>query len=61
MIKLINEDIESSRNIFEILNQIKKILLTIVKKEFNNNQKLIDFVIKRVSGARSVITRLYFL
>ncbi|MEM2260940.1 MAG: hypothetical protein QXK24_00670 [Ignisphaera sp.] len=57
MIKLINEDIESSRNIFEILNQIKKILLTIVKKEFNNNQKLIDFVIKRVSGARSVITR----
>ncbi|MEM4744598.1 MAG: hypothetical protein QXE70_04265 [Ignisphaera sp.] len=57
MIKLINSELESSRNIFEILNQIKKILLTIVEKEFNNNQKLIEFVIKRVSGARNVITR----
>ncbi|MEM4787822.1 MAG: hypothetical protein QXV28_07585 [Ignisphaera sp.] len=52
-----NRDDKSFRSELEALNQVKTILLTMVKEEFDNNQKLIDFIVKRISGAREVISR----
>ncbi|MEM4854978.1 MAG: hypothetical protein QXE75_06135, partial [Sulfolobales archaeon] len=52
-----NREFAPFRSELEALSQVKATLLTMVKEEFDNNQKLIDFIVKRVSGAREVISR----
>ncbi|MEM3964450.1 MAG: hypothetical protein QW584_01840 [Thermofilaceae archaeon] len=52
-----NREVGPFRSELEALNQVKATLLAMVKEEFGNNQRLVDFVVKRVSGAREVIGR----
>lgn len=52
-----NRETRSFRSELEALNQVKTTLLAVVKEEFDNNQRLVDFIAKRVSGAREVIGR----